>query len=190
MLNGPLILIIDIETTGFQSEGGKIVEVGLVELDLESGRKVVLFDQVVHEKPLTREEVERSWIVSNGYMTTEEIRTSPDLRYKLPEIQGIINRYPAGATAFNRPFDFNFLGSRGIKFVRPLPCPMVLSTNVCKISSPNGRPGYKWPKAEEAYRFFFPEANYTEIHRAADDALHEADIVKKLYDMGIFKLTD
>ena len=32
------ILILDIETTGFLQEGGKIVEVGIVELDLSNGK--------------------------------------------------------------------------------------------------------------------------------------------------------
>lgn len=44
------ILIIDLETTGFLTQGGKIVEVGIVELDLETGNKKIIFDQVVHEK--------------------------------------------------------------------------------------------------------------------------------------------
>lgn len=33
------ILILDIETTGFLQQGGKIVEIGIVELDLSNGNK-------------------------------------------------------------------------------------------------------------------------------------------------------
>ena len=40
------ILIIDIETTGFLPDG-KIVEVGAVELCLETGNKKIIFDKVI-----------------------------------------------------------------------------------------------------------------------------------------------
>ncbi|MEI7488560.1 MAG: hypothetical protein WCJ72_14355 [Chryseobacterium sp.] len=54
------ILILDIETTGFLQEGGKIVEVGIVEIDLSNGKKKIIFDQVTHEKGITKQEVENS----------------------------------------------------------------------------------------------------------------------------------
>ena len=60
------ILIIDIETTGFLQQGGKIVEIGIVSLHPKSGEKEILFDMVVHERPITREHVENSWIVKSG----------------------------------------------------------------------------------------------------------------------------
>ena len=62
---------------------------------------------------------------------------------------------------------------------------MKIATNICKIK---GKRGYKWPSFEEAHAFFFPEIEYTEIHRGADDAYHEADLVYKLIKMGKFKL--
>jgi len=43
------ILILDIETTGFLNQGGKIVEIGLVELDLSNGNTKIVFDEVCHE---------------------------------------------------------------------------------------------------------------------------------------------
>jgi DNA polymerase-3 subunit epsilon len=56
---------------------------------------------------------------------------------------------------------------------------------VCKIPGNYGK--YKWPKVEEAYDFFFPNNNYVEKHRGADDAFHEADIVYELHKIGLFK---
>jgi DNA polymerase-3 subunit epsilon len=41
---------------------------------------------------------------------------------------------------------------------------------------------------EEAFKFFFPESQYIEAHRGADDAKHEAMIVYELYKLGIFKI--
>ncbi len=180
------ILIIDIETTGFINKGGKIVEIGIVELDTENGNRKVVFDKVTHEKGITRNEVENSWIIKNSDLSVEDVRLSKRLDLLKNEIQGIINNYPAGVTAYNRSFDFDFLESRGFKFPKKLPCPMILSTNILKLPGKYG--DFKWPKVEEAYDYFFSNNNYTEKHRGADDAMHEAEIVFELVKRGIFKI--
>lgn len=179
------ILIVDIETTGFLQQKGKIVEVGIVELDLSNGEKKIIFDQITHEKGITREECEKSWIVQNSTLTVEEIRKSKSLDVLKPEIQSILNSYAHGTTAFNNAFDFGFMENRGFVFPKKLACPMKLSTDICKIPSMRG---YKWPKVEEAYEFFFGKTDYIEAHRGADDAFHEADIVYELYKRGVFKI--
>ncbi len=64
---------------------------------------------------------------------------------------------------------------------------MKLSTPICKL--PPVRYGsYKWPKVEEAWSEFFPDEDYVELHRGADDALHEARIIHELYCRGVFAL--
>lgn len=180
------ILILDIETTGFLNSGGKIVEIGIVELDLTNGEQKIIFDEMCHEKGITKKEVEDSWIIKNSDMTIEDVRNSKRLDKLKPKIQAIINDYKLGATAFNNTFDFGFLEDRGFSFPKKLGCPMKISTNICKI--PNNRGGYKWPKVQEAYDFFFGKTDYIEKHRGADDALHEAKIVYKLFTMGKFKI--
>ena len=179
------ILIIDIETTGFLQKGGKIVEVGIVALDLTTGNKMILFDEACHERPITLKEVEDAWIVKNSDLTVEAIRNSRQLKAMKAEIQAILDDYPNGATAFNNAFDFGFLEDRGFRFPKKLDCPMKLSTDICKLPSPRG--GFKWPKVEEAWVHFFGDTGYIEKHRGADDAFHEADIVMELYKLGIFK---
>jgi len=181
------ILIIDIETTDFLQRGGKIVEIGIVQLNLSSGEKKIIYNQVCHEKGITKEEVEKAWILQNSSLTLEDIRNSKPLHILQPTIQKIINKYPLGATAFNNAFDFGFMESRGFNFPKKLPCPMKLSTDICKLPKQNGY-GYKWPKVEEAHLHFFGEVGYVEQHRGADDAFHEADIVYELYKLGIFKI--
>lgn len=181
------IAIIDIETTDFLQRNGKIVEVGIVELDLSNGNREIIFDQVCWETGLTEKEVDESWIVKNSNLTKEQIRTSQNLNVLKPLIQRIINDYPLGATAFNNAFDFGFLEDRGFVFPRKLPCPMKLSTDICKLSKANGY-GFKWPKVEEAHKHFFGDVGYIEKHRGADDAYFEAEIVYKLYELGIFKI--
>lgn len=182
------ILIVDIETTNFLNKGGRIVEVGIVELDLDSGEKRVLFDEVCHEDGITRDECDTAWIIKNSNLTTEEIRTSKNLKILAKQINRILFNYPLGVTAYNSAFDFGFLESRGFVFQKKLPCPMLLSTNICRIPNRNGYKGFKWPNVMEAYKFFLPESNYIELHRGADDAFHEADIVLALYKMGKFKI--
>ena len=181
------ILLIDIETTGLEPKSGKIVEVGIVTLNLETGEINTIMDVVCHETGITKQEVEESWIVKNGYITLEEVRHSQNFSNLKPVIQKIIDCYPTGATAFNREFDFRFLKDRGITFQKELPCPMLLSTDICKLPGKYENK-HKWPKAQEAYDHFFPESEYKEKHRGADDAFHEAQIVHELYKIGVFKI--
>lgn len=182
------ILILDLETTGFLQAGGKIIEIGIVELNLLTGETNIVFDEVCHESGITKEEVERSWIVENSDMTVEEIQLSRNLEDMREEVQSILNKYENGATAYNNQFDFGFMEAKGFTFPKKLACPMKLATNVCKIEKARGY-GYKWPKVQEAWDYFFgTETGYIEKHRGADDAFHEAKIVKKLYDLEVFTL--
>jgi len=180
------ILILDLETTGFLNENGKIVEIGIVELNLDNGERKIIYNQVCHERGITLADVEKSWIVQNSDLNVEQIKYSPILDRIKPTVQTILDDYPLGATAFNNAFDFGFMESRGFVFPKKLDCPMKLSTDICQIPSPRG--GYKWPKVQEAYDFFFGKTDYIEKHRGADDAFHEAEIVYELYKRGVFKL--
>lgn len=183
------ILIIDIETTGFQRDGGSIVEVGMVSLNLESGQTITLFDSTCRESILTAKHRAEpfGWIFRNSSLTIEEVRKAPPFEDLKPDVQSIIDNHPLGATAYNRSFDFNFLESRGLRFGIKLPCPMKLCTPICKLPSLHPSHGlYKWPKVEEAWQHFFPAEPYVEQHRGADDALHEAWIVHELYKRGVF----
>jgi len=110
------------------------------------------------------------------------VRTSRRLDLLHSEIQEIINRYPLGATAYNIAFDFSFLKNRRFVFPRKLDCPMLLSTDVCRIPNSYRKGSFKWPKVEEAYAYFFPTEHYVEKHRGADDAIHEAKIV---FEFGV-----
>lgn len=187
------ILVIDIETTGFHPREAIMTEVGIVELDLENGERKLIFDEVCWNRRdfLNENHINNSWIVKKGYMTTDEIRRGKNFDSIKDDIQKIIDSYPNGVTAYNRIFDITFLEYYGIRFGRLLPCPMILSTGICKIQFKNQMQkniNYKWPNVEEAYSFFFPEANYNEIHRGGDDAMHEAEIVYELYKLKQFEL--
>ena len=179
--------VVDIESTGFLAQGGKIVEVGIVELDLETGETKVLFDAVMHETGITREEVEKSWIVNNSTLTVEDVRQSKNLEKYREELQSIFDKYKC--TAFNKAFDFGFLRDRGFNITNEAPCPMIVATNICKLPNTNGYAGYKYPKVTEAMEFFFPEIeDYEEAHRGCSDAIDEAKIIYRLYKDGHLKI--
>ena len=182
-MNQLKILVVDLETTGFLAQGGKIVECGIVSLDLASGLIEVIYDKVFNPG-LTDDELNASWIVKNGYMTIDEIKSGCSIGDEIEAIQHIINSNDNGLTAYNRGFDIPFMESVGLKFNKLLPCPMIACTDICRI--PGSRGGFKWPKFEEAYFHFFPESGYNEQHRAKDDASHEAMLIHKLFKSGLF----
>jgi DNA polymerase-3 subunit epsilon len=183
------ILILDIETTGFLNQGGSIVEIGIVELCLETGITTIIFESLLKENILTAKHREEpmGWIFRNSDLTPEAVRNAPPAEEVFVQVQDILNQYPLGCTAYNKSFDFGFLKDRGIQ-INELPCPMLLATDICQLPNQNGYDNYKWPSVEEAWNHFFPSTPYFELHRGADDAKHEALIVYELYKRGVFKL--
>lgn len=177
------ILVIDIESTGFLKTGGKIVELSAVSLDLETGYVEEQFNSVLREPGLTARDRD-AWIFNNSSLTVDEVRNAESSEIVLSRFQEVVDRFPDGVTSFNRPFDIDFLESRGIKFGKLQPCPMQISTNICKIPSPYG---YKFPSVVETYQHFFPEYEYHEAHRALSDAIDESIIILYLYKYGYYK---
>lgn len=174
------IAVVDIETTGFLNQGGLILEIGIVELDLDNGNTKIIYNELVREEEFGQKH-ENSWIFKNSDLTYKEMSNAQPIDTKA--IQSIFNKYRV--TAYNKKFDFDFLKDRGF-IINELYCPMLFATKVCKI------PGYcrswKWPKVQEAWDFLFGKTDYVEEHRGADDALHEAKIVYKLYKEHEFDL--
>ncbi len=202
-MNENKILIIDIETTGFQPKG-LIVEIGIVELCLNTGNSEIIFDSLCredglnakHREYLTYKEKGKEppksalgWIFGNSSLTPDKLRNAPNLKDIKKEIQAIINKYPLGITAFNRMFDIKYLKSRGFDFPKLQPCPMLALAPIMKLPYPNGKGSGKWPTVEEAWRFLFPGVEYNELHRGADDALHESKILYESVNRGYIKLS-
>ncbi len=181
------ILVLDIETTGFLPKG-LIVEIGIVSLDLENGVIGEIYSSLCKE-PGFAEEHRHSWIFDNSELTFTEVMAARDFDEVKEEVQAILDEYPAGVTAYNKKFDFGFLRNRKIVIENELPCPMLVATDICKIPNKYRHSNYKWPSVEEAFNFFCPaNCPYDELHRGADDAIHEAMIVHKLYQMGAFNV--
>ncbi|MFX1525697.1 MAG: exonuclease domain-containing protein, partial [Promethearchaeota archaeon] len=158
-----------------------IVEIGIVKLDLSSGKITVLFDSLVKE-PTFGEDHKSSWIFENSNLSFDEVLNAPLLKDVIPQIQSIFNE--SSVTAYNKSFDLGFLKSRGVDIPSELPCIMKTATNLLKIPFLRGNKKYKWPSCQESFEYFFPATSYIEKHRAADDATHEAKILYEIFRRG------
>jgi len=166
------ILVLDIETTGLSSRKNEILELGMVELDLETGDTKPLFDKVF-KSPNLRASDHNAWIFENGFMKIEEVRDAKPISEYQEEIQTMFNKYKY-VSAWSSSFDFGFLEQDGFIIKGKLPCPMKTSAEWFAIPNKWGKLG-KWASVDEAWtRLFGEETEYKEIHRGYDDAVHEA----------------
>ncbi len=182
-MKGETIAVVDIETTGFSHQKDCIVEIGICELDLDSGKCRELFNKVIRESHFSPQH-RNAWIFKNSDLRYEDVLDAQPLSNYKEELLGIFYMNPA--TAFNKRFDFNFLQNRGFK-IRELPCPMVIATDILKL--PPRKPGtlHKFPSVEETWNYLFPDTKYIEKHRGYDDAVHEALIIFELYKRNKWK---
>ena len=178
--------IIDIETTGFLNQGGLIVEIGIVGLDLDTGDIQEKYNSIVQENGFGLKHTRNplGWIFKNSDLKYEDVINAPNFESEKEKIDNALQEFSLGVTAYNKKFDLGFLNSRGIE-VNDLPCPMIVSTPILNLP---GRYGAKWPTVEEAWNYFIGEP-YVEAHRALDDAWHEAKIVYELYKRGVFNIS-
>lgn len=176
------IIVLDIETTGFSMNNDYIVEIGMCTLNLDNGKVKTIFDELIREKCFN-DNCREAWIFNNSNLTYDEVCNGLPMSFCHGIIQLWLSKFPA--TAFNAPFDFNFLEHRGFKF-KLLPDPMRILTPIMKLPRRGG--GLKYPKVEEAWKYYFPDVEYIEEHRGADDAYHEAQIVYEMFKRGEFEI--
>jgi len=176
-----LMGVVDIETTGFLKQGGLIVEIGIVSLDVDTGEVKEVFNSVVKEEGFSKKHLAApyGWIFQNSDLTYDEVINSPNLEDLLPQIQEICDNFKYGLTAYNKEFDFSFFRDRGLNF-KEKSCIMLKATPIVNLPPNPGFTDPKWPNVEEAWAFFFPDRPYVEKHRALDDALHEAEIAYQI----------
>jgi len=172
------IAVLDLESTGLKPDRDLIVEIGIIELNLTNGKTKILLDEVVLEPSFCSEIYGNSWIFQNSSLQVNDVLNGKDWNILKPIIQEILEKYPI--TGYNKNFGFSFLRHRKLKILRELQCPMICATNILKL--PHNHYGYKYPKLEEAWAYYFPDIIYVESHRACNDAYHEALLIKKMYD--------
>ncbi len=177
------VCVIDIETTGLDPTFDYIVEVGMCKLNLDTGQVTPLLNTLVCEAGFRRDGDPDAWIFQNSDLSYDDVLKAPPWEEVHPRIQVILDAYPV--TAFNKDFDLGFLQHRGVHPRNVLPCIMKVATPICRIPHPSYA-GFKWPKAEEAWDYFFPHHGYVEQHRAYDDCVHEALILQEMHNRGYF----
>jgi hypothetical protein len=173
------IAVVDIETASinpyikFKVENDIICEIGIVELNLDSGKITELFDQRCQEDKCFSP---KSWIFKHSNLKYSEVVNSNYLGDFKDEIQSIFNDYPV--TAWNQSYDFRRLEhpSRGLKIENKFWDPMIMLTNLIKIPHPR-RNGYKYPSVPEGWKYFNPDTKFVHKHRAIEDAKDEARIL-------------
>lgn len=176
------ILVVDIETGNidaknkqkqFDVENCLICEIGIVNLNLDSGEIKPVFDQICREDISPDPE---SWVFKNTSLTCKMVNKSTHLKDFKDELQKIFNSKPV--TSWNQEFDFKHLECPSRCLTIPLKYwdPMVALTDLLKIPSYSGN-GYKFPSVTEAYNYFNPEKSLEQNHRALDDAKIAANII-------------
>ena len=178
------IIVLDIETTGFNEREDLILELGIVKLNTETGEITELFDEVF-KSPKLKEKHKKAWIFVNGYMNPNELKDAKPFSEYKDEIQAILDPFKGYITAWNRDFDSKFLRANGVTLGDSPGCPMKVSTNHFKIKKPRGN-GYKWATAQEAWDRMFPKVKKIEEHRGLDDSIMEAKIIYNLIQEGVY----
>jgi len=168
------LLIIDLET----SRENKLHEIGICSLELETGSIKKEFHAIVKEKGSIIRETD--WIFKNSSLKFEDVLKAKYIDDYKPEIQTLFDNAQY-ITAYNCKFDLELLIKLGFNLPEVFFDPMIVLTDMLMI---HNQWGYKYPSMEEAYRFLFPsECAYREKHRALEDALDEAKIIRKTYQL-------
>jgi len=175
------LLVVDIETTGFEVKDDAIVEIGIVLVDTKTKKTEIVFNEIIkHEGKFNLSKHENSWIFQNTTLKPEDVVRAKSLEFYRDKIQKLFDTYKM--TAYNKAFDIKFLSGAGFK-LNDVDCLMKSSTKYSNYRFPNGRK--KIPSVEEIYNQFFMNENevYIEKHRAGVDALDEARILLHLVDL-------
>lgn len=172
------IIVLDIETTGFNNIIDAIVEIGMVLVDTDTKEITTIFNEIVKDSRFDEIKHKNSWIFNNSTLTVDDVINATPLEDFRDVIQGWFDKYPL--SAFNMKFDTGFMASHGFKF-KQTKC-LMESSKPYNINK-DRRGNQKTPSVPEIYDQFFPDENYDEEHRGCDDAYHEAKILLKLVEL-------
>jgi len=75
------IAVVDIETSGFQPQGGLIVEIGIVRLNLETGVVIDEFDSIVKEDGFNEKHSKHpyGWVFQNSDLRYDDVLSAKSL---------------------------------------------------------------------------------------------------------------
>jgi len=173
------IYVIDLETgnydpdaDNFSSENCMICEIGIAGLDTQTGEIEPIFNKTCRENAMCHPS---SWIFRNTDLTFSDISGADHLSSIRSELQSILDG-GIPVTSWGHDFDIRHLEHPTRNFRVPLRFWDPKKTLSDFLQLP-GAYGFKWPRVQEAFNFFYPSLTYPEAHRALDDALAEADII-------------
>jgi len=167
------LLVVDIETTGFNTKKDAIVEIGIVLVDTKTNETKLVFDNVIRDKRFDPDIHKDCWIFKNTTLTVEDVINAKTLEEYFDEIQQLFDTYKM--TAYNKSFDIRFLKAAGFK-MDDIECLMKAAK---KYSNYIYKGKVKTPSVEEIYNQFFVKDGdpYIEKHRAGVDAIDESKIL-------------
>jgi len=176
------ILVVDIEIANidvtedtWDVENCLICEIGIVNLNLDSGEIIPVFNQTCREDDSPDPE---SWVFKNTSLTCQMIAESAHFEEFKDVLQEIFNRKPVTSWGHDLDLDHLECPSRCLTIPSKFWDPKRTLTDFLKIPFDSGT-GYKWPKVIEAFKHFYPDEKWQQNHRAIDDAKIEADIIYK-----------
>ena len=178
--NSEKIAIIDIETTGFSKKFDKVVEIGIVELDIKTKEYKILFNSPVYEQGV--EIFIDNEITKKYNIDIKEILEACSLESFRDILQLIFNCYRI--TAYNINFDLNFLESRGFEFPMAIKDIMGYAREILPKNSKytfQYTYNYFYNSIKNGKSKYLSERNYIEQHMAIDDAIYEAELLYFLY---------
>jgi len=172
------IAIIDIETTGFNRHLDSILEIGIVELDTKTGKMKTLFNSLVRDSNFDIFRHLDNDFVKNSGIDITEIINFISIKECEKDLQLIFDNYRCAA--YNSPFDFGWLESRGFS----IPMKLMDVMRFCRKTFPTCG-SFKF---QEVYRYvnnllkksnnqYLTRSEYITNHRAIDDAICEAELL-------------
>jgi DNA polymerase III epsilon subunit-like protein len=178
------LCVIDLETCGMDYKD-PIVEIGICLLDMEKGTYQKLLDTPVRETRFNVERHSKSWIFMTSSLKLEDVLFAPRWEDVAPKVKEIFDAYTI--TSYNKGFDLGFIAARGIVPKRTAPDPMLICTDILKL--PHSFYKIKYPALEESWAHFFGnDSPYRELHRAYDDAYHEAMLIQMMKARGLYSM--
>ncbi len=166
--------VIDLHCDNYVPGNCTICEVGVTRLDLSSGEITPVFDKVCKEESMCSP---GSWVFNATSLSYQKVVDAEYLSQYREELQAFFDE-GIPVTSWSHDFDFSHLeySGRGLSIPTRFWDPKITLTGFLKIPNPY-RSGYKWPKVEEAYSYFFPDEEFTHQHRAIHDAVAESKII-------------
>ena len=158
----------------------KIIEIGIVELDINMEEKKILFNSPIYEKGV--EAFEENDIFSKIDIAYEEVIKAPPLESFQKTLQLIFNSYRVAA--FNTNFDLTFLENRGFSFPKKLKDIMKHVREILpKTRKYNFQDAYHYMYnlKENIGGNYLNDPDYIQQHQAIDDAIYEAELLYFLY---------